>query len=59
MADIREASMANTMVKPSWPNICPARSSTVARGRYTTIVVIVEAMIDMVTALVPRSAASL
>ena len=51
--------MANTMVKPSWPNICPARSSTVARGRYTTIVVIVEAMIDMVTALVPRSAASL
>ena len=49
--------MANTMVNPSCSNICPDRPFIVASGRYTTMVVIVEAIIEAVTSFVPSKAA--
>ena len=49
--------MANTMVNPSCSNICPDRPFIVASGRYTTMVVMVEAIIEAVTSFVPSKAA--
>ena len=47
------------MVKPSCTNSCPESPLLTASGTYTTIVVMVEAIMDDVTTLVPASAASL
>ena len=57
MAEIREASIQNTMVKPRGLNICPDNPSSMARGRNTTQVVAVEPMMEFTTMLVPSRAA--
>ncbi len=58
MAESREASIQNTMVKPRGLNIWPDMPSRKARGRNTTQVVTVPPMMDCRTVSLPFNAAS-
>ena len=58
-ATISEETIAMIIVKPSCENICPARPFINASGRYTTMVVIVDAITEEPTVLAPVKAAVL
>ncbi len=58
IATTNEVSIAMIIVMPSCANNCPDNPFMVLSGRYTTTVVIVDAMIDAVTNPVPFSADS-
>ena len=57
IADIRDAVIQNTMVKPRGRNICPVIPPNMASGRNTTQVVSVEPITDWYTTPVPFRAA--
>ena len=59
MAEIKDATIQNTMVKPRGLNICPLIPLISARGMNTTQVVTVPPMMDSRTAFVPSKAAFL
>ena len=57
IAEIRDATIQNTMVKPRGRNISPVIPLNIARGRNTTQVVSVEPTTDWYTTPVPFKAA--
>ena len=58
IAESSEATMAKAMINPNGLNSWPAIPLIKARGRYTTMVVMVPATMDAVTSFVPSTAAS-